>query len=208
MNRAAFAVASVLFGLSSLLPADVLSVSASGTFSSTTPTTSWEAPGETWSLSFQINSNPTVTRSYVGAGFDAPLSNFVYQLNGSTVNVGPVDDFFASSTQGGAFNLCFLGCTAAPALGLSEGFSFASRQYYSGPESDPSIITNGSFSVSAVAFYPSTPPAPPGTVEPNAIITITDLTQAPEPSTLCSLIAGGAFWLALKTRSRRKSTTA
>jgi hypothetical protein len=116
-----------------------LTYSASGTFSGSTPTTTFSGPGKTWTLSFQVDSNPVVSGFSAGGGFSPVFSNFSYTLNGSPVSVTPTSFTFSNAAFGGGLGFCFIAtpnpCTA---LSLQTG-----PQMYTGPESAPTMLTGG-----------------------------------------------------------------
>jgi hypothetical protein len=118
----------------------------------------------------------------------------VYTLNGSSVS-GLYSVYFDNATVstgslGGGFALCFGDATCDGGQYLAAG-----AQYYTGPESAPtintitgSIYTEGSFATTN--FYEN---------DPNGTITISTVSSVPEPSTLL-LVFGGAALLALKRK--------
>jgi hypothetical protein len=113
--------------------ADTLTVSESGVWDATAPTTTWSAPNESWSFSFLISSTPAVsnvTQNAFGAYFDGAYSNFTYTLNGSPVSTAPTEITWFSTGYGGLFNVNFAGASFEP-----EG-----DQAYTGPESGPTIV--------------------------------------------------------------------
>ena len=67
-------VISSFFLASSTASASTLVVSDSGTFSSTTPVSAISTPGGAFSLSFSVNSPPTVSSVVPGAEFDVAYS--------------------------------------------------------------------------------------------------------------------------------------
>jgi len=124
------------------LSAATLTVTTSGTYSAGTPTTSWTAPNTSWSLSFNVASNPVVTSSTPGVDFDAPITNFVYKLNGSTLSVGTADVAFFSTIEGGLINIGVLGSTANTTALPVNGIELLGPQAYSGTEAAPTILPN------------------------------------------------------------------
>ncbi len=124
------------------LSAATLTVTTSGTYSATTPSSSWTAPNASWSLSFNVDSNPTVSSSTPGVDFDAPVTNFVYKLNGTTVSVGPVDVAFFSTAEEGLVNIGLFGSAAGTLALPANGFQLFGPQAYSGTEAAPTILPN------------------------------------------------------------------
>ena len=113
----------------------------SGVFNATTPTSSWTAPNAIWSITFTVASHPLVNSFVIGDFFDVPFTNFVYMLNGTPVNVGPVDIAFYSTADGGLLNIAFFGGSAV--VSEPNGFELFGPQAYTGPESAPTFVQNG-----------------------------------------------------------------
>jgi hypothetical protein len=187
-----FTVRAVLFlsaGAMSL-SASTLSVNVDGIYADGTPTTSWSAPGDTWSISFLIASNPVVSNvneGYSGntpqGSFDAAFKSFVYLLNGSPVNVGTVDIAFYSRALSGLFNVCFFGCNASNTP--IDGFTFWGPPAFSGDLTAPTILP-GSYPVGVTELKVGT-----GFIDqPNGTVTIT-----PESSTFFLVLATGVLLL-------------
>jgi len=164
------------------LSAATLTVTTSGTYSPTTPTSSWTAPNATWSLSFNVDSNPMVSNSTAGVDFDAPVTNFVYKLNGTTVNVGTVDVAFFSTAESGLINIGVLGSAANTTALPTNGIELFGPQAYSGTEAAPTILPNtyaetlntlvvaGTPSPQALGTVTITAAAPPGVPAPPSSI--------------------------------------
>jgi hypothetical protein len=133
------------------LSASTLLVTADGTFSGTTPTTSFSVAGESWSLSFEVNSNPVVLSSEAGVDFSPSFTDFTYTLDGSPVAITPADIQFYSGGHYGLMNVCF-----APACGNNtnptNGIEIEGLQAYSGPESSPTIDT-GVYTTASLGAY-------------------------------------------------------
>jgi hypothetical protein len=72
-----------VFGFALGLSASPLLVSTVGTFAVGTPTSSWTAAGDTWTFSFYVDSNPSVSSFTTGEDFDAPISGALFTLDGS-----------------------------------------------------------------------------------------------------------------------------
>src|ERR1039458_2317740 len=95
--------------LSALLPvsvsADMLLVSESGTWGSTVPTSTYTAPNASFSYSFLVDSNPSVSSYETGLGFEAPFSSFTYTLAGNTVATTPVSiGWYSENEHGRPYN--------------------------------------------------------------------------------------------------------
>ena len=171
------------------LHAGPLFVTTGGTFSGSTPTTSWSLPNATWTLSFDVDSNPTVTQFSSGALLFFTPTNVVYTLNGSLVS-GPIAVEFLNSADGGGFELCFA------SLACAGGNSFTARgaQYYTGSESAPTINTVTASAYTDSFFCGSGVDC---AFQPDGIITI----ATPEPA---SVEITGAALLGLALWRRRK----
>jgi hypothetical protein len=88
--------------------ANLIEISGSGTWATTATTTGLSVPGESWTLSFEVNSPIPVTNLDTGLGQSVSVINAVYKLNGS--QVGTVADArLFSSGLGGMFSLDFNG---------------------------------------------------------------------------------------------------
>lgn len=192
MNRPLMIVAALGFALS--LSAEPLLVSTSGTFAAGTTASTWSAAGDTWAFSFYVDSNPVVTSDTIGTDFDAPISGFVYTLNGSPVSVGPVDVEFFNISDFGLINVCFFGCVASGSV--TNGFVIEGPQVYSGLESAPTILPGTYAETSNTAEVTST-----ATAQALGTVYI-----SPEPSTW-GLSAAGLLVLAANFL-RKKSTAA
>jgi hypothetical protein len=130
----------------STLSASTIVISANGRFTKTTPVSPFSGPGDTWSLSFDVDNQPTVYNVNPGNYFDVDFSDFTYLLNGDAVAIAPVDIRFFSGVEFGGFNVCFdVACSFfnSPEDGL-EIEDLDNQQLYQGPTSAPTIIT-GSF---------------------------------------------------------------
>jgi hypothetical protein len=100
--------------------AGIISYSDSGTFSALTPSSAFAGPSEAWTFNFQADSNPAV--SDVGnGGFDFAFSSFSYSLNSLPVAIQPTFLRFFSGTNGGGFDICFSGTTAASCTDVAAG---------------------------------------------------------------------------------------
>jgi len=125
-------VAVLLLGAMSA-SADTLAVTEDGVWGADVPTTTWSAPNESWSISFQISSNPAVSKvgqTIYGGYFDGAFSDFNYTLNGAVVSTSLPEITWYSTGYGGLFNVNWTGASFEP-----EG-----DQAYTGSESDPTIV--------------------------------------------------------------------
>ncbi len=184
------------------LSASTLEISMGGTFNSQTIPTSWAAPDASWTMSFDIDSNPIPTSSYAGVGFDAPISNFVYTLNGSAISIGPADILFLSNTWNGPMAVSLSGCCATAFENL-PGFQFAGGpQLYSGPESSPTILTGNFVAAGYLQIATNNVNGAVGqgpiTITNNSAVTfsvvsIPDVQTVPEPTTGIMLMGVTAF---------------
>jgi hypothetical protein len=124
--------AALLLGVVSA-SADTLIVSENGVWDATTPTTTWSAPNQSWSFSFDISSTPAVsnvTQTAFGGFFDGAYSNFTYTLNGAPVSTALPEITWFSTGYGGLFNVNFVGAS----------FELEGDQSYTGPETGPTIV--------------------------------------------------------------------
>ncbi len=159
--------------------ASTISYTASGTFTSSTPSTPFAGPNETWAFAFQADSNPTIVASNPGQ-FMFAFSNFSYSLNGSPVAITPTFIKFGDNGAGGGWLVCFNGTGDPCHAGLST-FG-GGPQMYTGTTSAPTLLT-GAFTSTEFDVFVNT------TViftQPNTTV---QATLTPEPSTLLSLTA-------------------
>lgn len=164
------------FGLVSILvvawvPAwsSTIFYSDSGTFTASTPSTSFSGPSETWAFSFEADSNQTDLESIT-------FSDFTYSLDGSPDAITPTLITFGAF--GGGWQFCFTSpCTS----GLST--LGAGPQMYTGTTSAPTLIPGAFTSTEFVVYVDTTLLY----VQPNTTLTAT---ATPEPSTLFPLAAG------------------
>jgi hypothetical protein len=180
-------------------------ITTMGTFSANTPTRAWAAAGANWSVSFSLDSNPTVTSFSPGIDFEAPVTNFVYNLNGAVVDVGPVEVEFFSASQGGLFNLCFYSCTDGADNPL-RGIGLGGGAVYTGTEDAPTI-QGGTYAENFTAAYVGgTEGGHVQINQPNGAVTITTATAAPEPSSFFPILALCGFLILNTTFSKSKTT--
>ena len=126
--------------------AGALAISVSGEFSSTDIANQFVQPNGTFTLGFDVDSNPTpLTGTVTSTGFDVPVSVFFYILNGNAVNVVPAEIRFQTLSNGGLFDLTF-------GTGLSAAeFSFEGPQAFTGSTAAPEFSA-GTLSVSDWSF--------------------------------------------------------
>jgi hypothetical protein len=173
--------------------AATISYADSGTFTPSTPTTTYSGPGKTWAFSFQVDSSPTVSNFQSGIGSSPVFSNFSYTLNGSPVAVTPISLSFFNAAFGGGLSFCFI-ATPTPCTALSLNNSGPGPQMYTGLESAPTMLTGGFTLNTTFAVGTSLSTQPNTTVQ--AVV-------VPEPSTLLTL-AGALLVLGGRRLYRRK----
>jgi hypothetical protein len=173
--------------------AGTITYTDSGTFTSATPSTDFSGPSQTWSFSFQADANPVV--SDVGnGGFDFAFSNFQYFLNGSADAITPTAIRFFSLNNGGGFFICFDVACGGGVFPDGLGTGFGLPQFYTGPNSAPTLLPGPfaslsfSLTVNSVSF-----------AQPNTTL---QAVLSPEPSTL-GMLAAGVCALAGLRRYRR-----
>ena len=154
--------------------ASPLLVTAAGTYDSVTPVSFFTAPSEIWSLSFLIDSNPSISSSSFGVYFSPAFSDFTYSLNGSSVAITPDQIAFWAGPADTPFILSLSICWNGPcAGGTDEGMAFDTSQLYTGSEFSPTIVPG---------VYPTSEffiDNGPSYREPNTSLTIA---STPEPS--------------------------
>jgi len=170
--------------------ASPISISGAGTFSASTPSSTFTGPSQPWSFSFLVDSNPVVS-NVNSSSFDPAFSNFSYVLNGSPVAITPGEIKFFDAAVTGMFAICFSSACSQTANGLQ----FAGPQMYSGATSAPTILPGGFTSTIFVAFFGTT-------LYPQANVTVQAVASAPEPMTL-SLMGAGLLGLGFLRRYRK-----
>ena len=133
-------LAASFLGLSGLVHASTLTVSASGKFSSPAGNQAGQlwAPNATWAFSFNVNSSQAVTNT-TAVSFDIPVSQFTYTLNGVSVATAASFITFDTSSNLGLFTLYF-----GPESGYLNGspipeFLFEGAQAFSGTTASPTF---------------------------------------------------------------------
>ena len=171
---------------------DTVVVSQDGTWGAAAdcPPTFCSAPGDTWSWSFEIDTNPVAFNVDPDNDFEASITNFVFSENGSVI--GSLSDtqtevtFFSTANCGGL------------ATDDDSTINECSDQLYAGSESSPTIQA-GSY---AALLTPQTGGCGGAPFEPCSTATFGDIVitpqpdQTPEPSTAFLMIVpllSGAF---------------
>lgn len=115
--------------------ASTLLVTTAGTFDGLPPGTAFPL-GAAWNLSFTLSGNPAVSGVNLGDSFDPVFSNAVFTENGAPVSsIGLEFLTFRASGDLGGFVFCLNSSACI------DGFEFIMPQLYSGPESNPTILT-------------------------------------------------------------------
>jgi hypothetical protein len=156
-----------------------LTVTDSGTWAGGAPTTTESFPGEFWSLSFQVASSPVPIGFTTGVQTVVPITNLIFDLNGTPVQTEASGDSVELFT-GDGFRLTF---PDGDDLQIQD-----TTQLYSGSEASPTVLAgsyppgfanNAFLFASSSGFYNFT----------SNNIVITD-TTIPEPSSFLLLGAG------------------
>lgn len=117
-------------------------VSLSGQFDAGAPLTPFSRPGATWSMSFDIDSNPQPLSGLPGTPTDGlsttvPFSNSDYRLNGVSGLQPTYLVLYSVAAQGG-ISLFFSDVFSTSPI-VYEALETFGAQIYSGPESSPKI---------------------------------------------------------------------
>ncbi len=195
-----FALLSACFALAAgSAGASTLVVSSSGTFSNSTPASSFSAPDGTYSMSFDVSSTPAVSGASPGNSFDVAYTDFSYKVNGvaSTAPVGSVT--FYNNSVSGLLTVCFV--TACPGNGIpADGLVFEGLQAYSGSETDPTILP-GVYHPSLEGVVVNGDPILLSSDAPLDITGSTPPTVTPEPPSML-LLGTGLFAMAAVAKLR------
>ena len=193
MKRRILVLTSLLAVFAASASATPISIISGGTFSASTPSSSFSGPSQPWSFAFVADSNPVVSNVGLGQGFDATFSNFSYDLNGSPVAITPANiRFFSNPPNQGMLLICFSTTTCDQTTG--GGLSFVGPQMYSGSESAPTILTGDLTSTRFVVFF--------GRALYDQANGIVQAANVPEPMTL-SLMGAGLLGLGFLRRYRK-----
>jgi hypothetical protein len=169
------ALLTLTLGASSFLDASTLYVQTTGLFSSTDTADSFVIPGDTFKLSFVVNSSPVISPSNATSlSFDLPVIDFSYSLNGALVPSAalPSELTFYTTADGGGFEVAF---------GPSTEFLISSSQIFSGSTTAPAFSA-GSFANQSFLFLDS------NNVDSNSASVA--VTPTPEPSSALLLLCG------------------
>ena len=174
MLKVPWLLVAVTLTTSTLVDASTLVVSVSGQFAASDVASSIVTPNGAFSLSFDVDSNPTPLAGTVTTlGFDAPVLSFYYTLNGVRLpSLNPAEIHFDTLANGGLFDLTF-------GSGLSATqFVFEGPQIFGGTTAAPTFASNkftlANWTVSDPQNYDSQSPA-------SAFVTVA---PAPEPSSV------------------------
>ena len=164
--------------------ASTIYYSDSGTFSGSTPSSTFSAAGKAWAFTFQVDSNPVVSKvsGAMSGNFDVAFSDFSYSLNGSPVVITPTDIRFFGIGALGGFEVCF-----SPFIiltGCDNGLGATGAQMYTGPGTAPSMLT-GMFTSTEFDVFVGSPTTP--YIQANSTLLAS---AVPEPSTLLTLAVG------------------
>jgi hypothetical protein len=166
-----------------LASASPLLVTAGGTFSSGDTADALVTPGDMFSLSFIVDSNPALLPAdYDSDSFEIPVTDFDYALNGTPVSATPTDIRFFTSALGGGFEVDF------PTADADAEFLFGPDQLFSGPTSAP-VFSVGTFASDTWTLFDDNN-VDAGTASPLQI--------TPEPSSIPVLLCGGLALVAVR----------
>lgn len=186
--------------------ADSATISGTGVWGSGAATSTWSAPGETWSFSLTLP-NPVSATDLANDGTEmsvTDITSFSFSLAGVAVNIAPSAVVFFSSSFNGGFDVQFtaggvdttngITCSLASVCSLNV---FGDQLFTAGIPPAITIqsgtATNIDFNYTGSNGKDETDPTGTGSVE---TFTVTP-TVTPEPATL-SLLALGALGLFVK----------
>jgi hypothetical protein len=199
-----FALVTVtLSGSASIVMADSASYNVAGTYGSGTPSTPLSAPGQSFTMSFTIPTNPPVTDFLAGDDFFVNPVSVAYSLGGSPsttlMNVVVIFYSVGAMSQSGGFFVDF--CASGPMClsGNEYQWQFAGPKQYTGPESNPTMTPTGfnligqascsSVSSCLLVFDNSHGGASVGAGATSGTVSVGTV-STPEPSALVMLLAG------------------
>lgn len=166
--------------------AGVIVISGSGTWGSSAPTSTWSAPNETYSFSFDLpdppnSASPAPGTDITGGYVTTQITNFVYDLNGSSVGGTPTYGVeFYPASFGGGFDLLFSSSNAdlvdfyGPVIESAAGGNIPLGTYTENIDFSLTNFPSGNGTASIVVSSLSVPAA------------------APEPATWALLLFGFA----------------
>ena len=109
-----------------------VTITTGSTFPNTAPVSTYTAPGGTWTLTFQVASQP-VASSFNG-GFTTTYTNGVFTLNGTPITLTGSSISFYPFSNGGGFSM---------SLDSSFGLSVTgngSPNFFTGSNSSPTMV--------------------------------------------------------------------
>ncbi len=119
-----------------------LSVTASGTWDASVPVSFFTAPGQTWSLRFVVDSDPTLVPvpdfSQIGLYTTPLFTDFEFRLGGVAIAQSATYTSFYNAGNGGGLDVYFN--DQADPSSIVSALSFFGPQMYSGDELDPTIL--------------------------------------------------------------------
>jgi hypothetical protein len=194
------AMATLLATLAPAAHAASYNVSFSGVFDATAPTTAFSSPGASWSVSFDIDSNPVPMAGLpdgvlAGRHTTVPFTHFSYQLNGAASASAQYLTLYSTANEGG-LSVFFSDVFLSDPIEY-EALELFGPQIYSGPESSPSILT-GAFPTFRADGRDSVQLASGGALYAQGASVIAIV---PEPGTGLMLLTGA---LALGAVARRR----
>jgi hypothetical protein len=156
--------------------ADQYLVTDSGLWAATCPATVCTAIGDSWSFSFEVDSNPIPLSSTSGVQFISTIADFTYSRDGvpvPTITAGQAI-WFNSLLEGGLLIVIPTG-----------DISILAPQLYTGAESSPTIQL-GAYSVDSLVIDSFVPPP----YNNPLLIELVPATTVPEPSTYGLTLVG------------------